>query len=80
MIPGVAQYETTKYDERYVKPAKHGSSNKAQKFTYVDELQFVGKQKPGIYDLVKLVSFSNVIIFLGHPQEKNHTMENQGRN
>ena len=37
LVPGVAAYNITKYDERYVKP-KQGQSNKAEKYSYIDEL------------------------------------------
>ena len=52
----MAAYNITKYDEKYTKP-KQGQSNKAEKYSYLDELLFLGKQKPGIYDSINLVSF-----------------------
>ena len=54
--PGVATYNIDKYDEKYVKPPRQGSSDKAEKYTYVDSIMFEGKKKPGLYDPIKLVS------------------------
>jgi hypothetical protein len=61
--PGVAHYNITKYDEKYLKPAKLGNMDKQDRFTYVDSIMFEGKQKPGIYDSVKIVSLFSDSIF-----------------
>ena len=62
--PGVATYHIDGYDERFVKPPKNGKSDKAEKYTYVDEILFYGKQKPGIYDPIDLVSLFFIFIFI----------------
>ena len=77
--PGVATYNIDKYDEKYVKPPRQGSSDKAEKYTYVDSIMFEGKKKPGMYDPIKLVSSVYFFNFLGHYSSKNDSMENQVR-
>ena len=54
----MATYNVTSYDEKYLKPPKQGLSDKASKYSFADELVFLGKEKPGIYDSIKLVSFN----------------------
>ena len=41
--PGVAAYDVAHYDEVKVKPPKNGKANKAEKYSYVDEIIFTGK-------------------------------------
>ena len=55
--PSPSSYESTKFDERYIKPPKNCFVQHAAKHSYVDEINFVEKQKPFIYEPVKLVSF-----------------------
>ena len=52
LVPGPAQYDTARFDEKYVKPPKTSYTKKAEKYSYVDEIQFVAKQTPLIYEAI----------------------------
>lgn len=80
--PSPSQYENTKFDERYIKPPKTCYVQNATKYSYVDEINFIEKQKPMIYEPIKLVSnlfpFLIVVCTEGQNKEEDHRVENKG--
>lgn len=56
-VPGVAAYDITQFDEKFVKPPKNTVVNlAAQKTSIIDEVIMDSKQVPFAYNQVKIVS------------------------
>ena len=57
-IPGIGQYETTKFDELKIKPPKGLSKVSMERVTPLEEVMLIGKESPSScsYEPVKLVS------------------------
>ena len=56
-MPGVGKYQTTNYDEKFCKKIRGGAiPTKADGYNYVDEAMTLGKESPGFYNDVPLVS------------------------
>jgi len=56
VTPGIGKYNLYDFDEKRVKPAK-GKMSKDEKFTIYDEMLFLGKGKPKMYEPIELVSY-----------------------
>ena len=55
--PGVGKYETTQFDEKYKKGVRGGAvPQKTDNFNYVDEAMTIGRESPGFYNEVPMVS------------------------
>lgn len=57
--PGIGKYETTKYDEKYCKPARGLHKATVERITVIDEARNHGKSIPDKYPEVELNSIKN---------------------
>ena len=62
-IPGVGKYEATHFDEKYMKKVRGGAiPQKTDNYNYVDEAMTIGRESPGFYNEVPMVSNIKIVL------------------
>lgn len=64
-MPGVAAYDITKFDEKFVKPPTNVIVNLGEeRYTKFDEINFLQKQMPSFYNVIPIVSYCHLFLII----------------